>query len=383
MVLHRLALWLCLALLFTACGRKTAAQQEPPRSLDIPRSAAVDQVARFLGGVKSTPGSPLAGLEKDPAWRWHRIDFNRMWARFEQDRLPKLRDFQQKSITGHSFQSATLFYPFGGPDILTAHTFFPDKKTYVLVGLEPPGTLPNMDAIRKLNLERYLPRVRRTLGSLLRSSFFITANMDAQLRGQITDGVLPVLLVQLARMNCDVLGYQPATLDHSGRLTARRKQEGRASSLRNDAVALDFRCPGAGPQRLVYLSVNLSNSPLRANSSFQAYIDSLEPVTTFIKSASYLPHRKDFSEVRSLILKGSSGIVQDDTGIPFRLIDKGKWDVRLYGNYTRPYGSSFRYLEQPDLRKEFEEGHGAPLPFFIGYGFGRAPSTLMVFTRKG
>ncbi len=343
----------------------------------------MDQVARFLGGVKSNPGSPLAGLEKDAAWRWHRIDFNRMWARFEQERLPKLRDFQQKAITGHSFGSTTLFYPFGGPDILTARAFFPDKKTYVLVGLEPPGTLPSEEAIRKANLERYLPRVRRTLGSLLRSSFFITANMDAQLRGQITDGVLPVLLVQLARMNCDVLGYQPATLDPSGRLIPRLKEEHRASSLRNDAVALDFRCPAADPQRLIYLSVNLSDAPLRANTSFQAYMASLEPVTTFIKSASYLPHRKDFSEVRALVLKGSSGIVQDDTGIPFRLIDKGKWDVHLYGNYTRPYGSSFRYLEQPDLKKEFEQGHGMPLPFFIGYGFGRAPSTLMVFTRKG
>ena len=39
---------------------------------------------------------------------------------------------------------ATLFYPFGGPDLLSAAQFFPAASSYVLVGLEPPGRIPRL-----------------------------------------------------------------------------------------------------------------------------------------------------------------------------------------------------------------------------------------------
>ena len=36
----------------------------------------------------------------------------------------------------------TVLYPFSGPDVVNMFAFFPQAKTYLLIALEPLGTLP-------------------------------------------------------------------------------------------------------------------------------------------------------------------------------------------------------------------------------------------------
>lgn len=364
----------------TSCQHKSAAQPKP--SLHVPNQPEVGDIARFLAGIKGRDEGPFKKLEKEPAFRWHSSQFTKLWATVEKERLPAMRAFQKKEIAQQAFASKTLFYPFGGPDVLTAMTFFPGRDTYILVGLEPPGSLPGVESLLARDLEKYLPRVERTLDTLLRKSFFITANMDVQLRGQITDGLLPVMLVQLVSMQASIDGYLPITLNEQGEIVARKEKKEPASSRRNDGMLIEFHMPNQSRmQRVIYLSVDLGDEALEKNKSFHSFIGAQKPVATFFKSASYLPHRKDFSRVRDLVLNVSRSIFQDDTGIPYRFIDQEKWDVRLYGRYTQPYGS-FKFMMQPDLKKAYEEGRPVPLDFFLGYGYKRSPSALQVFLRK-
>ncbi|MBL8210550.1 MAG: hypothetical protein JNK87_07560 [Bryobacterales bacterium] len=333
-----------------------------------------------MAGVPGRADGPLHDLESSQDWRDHAHDFARIWTRFETVRQPRLRDFQKAELNAEAFRTETLFYPFGGPDILTASQLFPHQKTYVLVGLEPPGTVPDAAAIRSAHLERYLPRLRFTLESVFRRSFFVTADMDKQLRGQITDGVAPLLLVQLGRLGATIKGAESVMLDEQGMVRKRTPDAPR----RNAGVAFEFTFAGESqPRRLMYFSLNLSDKPLAENRAFQAFLATRKPVATFFKSASYLPHRKDFALIREVVLANSSAVLQDDTGIPYRYIDRGVWNVQLYGDYTRPYGS-FRNMVQPDLKRAFEEkGENVhPLPFYLGYGYGRAPSTLLAFRKK-
>lgn len=78
---------------------------------------------------------------------------------------------------------------------------------------------------------------------------------------------------------------------------------------------------------------------LPGNAAFQKFLVRQKNFATFFKSASYLPHRSDFSFIRKLVLDNSQAVLQDDTGIPYRYIDRGKWSVKSYGQYSRPYGS--------------------------------------------
>ena len=72
--------------------------------------------------------------------------------------------------------------------------------------------------------------------------------------------------------------------------------------------------------------------------------------------------------------------MQDDSGIPYRYFDNASWNVQLYGQYQRPYGS-FRWLEQPTLRKAYESGNAKPLSLRIGYGYSKIASNLLLAKR--
>lgn len=345
----------------------------------MPQSKDADDFGRFLAGIPGRAESPYAKFEKEAAWIIHRKAFAAEWEKFEAKRVPVLANFQKKELHGTPNSGGTLFYPFGGPDFVTANLFFPDNNNYVFMGLEPAGTVRPASAFEQRPLAATLPRIRLTLESLLIRSFFITDQMDKQVRGQITDGLLPLLLVQMVRTGHTIRGHQYVTIDAKGNYVERKEGEGQ----KNKGVLIEFQRDGSSDvKRLAYFSVNFHNDSLKDNQDFIAFMDQLKPMTSFFKSASYLPHRDDFSMIREQVIAKSSAIAQDDTGIPFRFFDQTKWDVILYGKYTQPFGS-FKYRKQADLKVAFDKGQNVKdLGFFIGYGYGRAPSNLLVARRR-
>ena len=247
-----------LSVLLASCGREVIPAADKVE--DIPQLAApadrwADDVGRFLGGMPAKPGSKLEAIHEDPLFKDHAAGFDDSWQKFEQSRQPATKQFQRSELTGKPIKGATVFYPFGGPDSLTVTTFFPENKNYLLIGLEPAGVLPSEEALRQKPLGSYLPKIRGTLNTLLTKSFFITQFMADQVRGQITDGLLPLMLVQLVRTNHTVLGTLPVTVNAEGELVERQE-----ASKGLVGVLIEFRREGeAGKKRLVYLSANLSN----------------------------------------------------------------------------------------------------------------------------
>jgi hypothetical protein len=206
--------------------------------------------------------------------------------------------------------------------------------------------------------------------------------MDREFRGQVTDGLLPPILLLLARTHHTILGYRYVRLDTNGRVVERVANYKAPGRIGNKGVEIDFRLDANGSvHKLFYFSVNLSDERLREDQPFLAFLKGLQGMTTFFKATSYMPHDPAFSIIRERVLEGSSIILQDDSGIPYRFFDTARWQVQLYGDYTRPYGS-FRWREEPDLRKAYESGGAKPLGFHIGYGFSRVPSNLLLARRK-
>lgn len=360
------------------------AQQLDPQwtaLLGDPRRDA-DDLARFLAGLPSREGSPYAEFENEPDWKQHAERLNQLWEKTQKARLDQMFDFHKAALSGGPLDKAKVFYPFSGPDVLTMITFFPDHDEYVMAALEPPGTVPPAQEFKAEILGAQLAGLQETLNSLFGKSFFVTREMDRQLRGQITDGVLPVMLVQLARMKKSIVRWQYTDLDESGKLAARHEALPRAAFGRNRSVLLEMKDESSGRiQRILYVSLNLDNGHMTSNEAFKKFVKDLGPVDTLLKSTSYMTHRNNFSEIRDLILSCSVSVVQDDTGIPFRMFDTAKWQVDLYGTYEKPYGS-FGYMVQKDLQEAYKSESVKPLSFRIGYGYGKVPSNLQVARRK-
>ena len=371
-----------LTLLMAACGQKApeAAKKEEPVGFAVPLNPYADDAAKFLAGMSGRNESPLKAREGEKQWQEHAAGFDAAFARWATVRQPPISTFQASELTGMEIESATAFYPFGGPDVVHLLTFYPKNPVYIMVGLEPPGTLPTEKRLSSAALEAQLPEVRRTLFDVLGKSFFITKEMDKQLRGQVTDGLLPIMLVQLVRSGAKILGTAPIMLDPKGTVVAR--DESRKDQV-NRGVAIDYLMKSeTNPHRIYYFSINLGDSRFATNESFKAFLAQQSRIVSMFKSTSYMPHRADFSAIREQVLQRSIAVVQDDSGIPFKYYDPAKWNRQVYGQYTKPYGS-FRNLVQPDLQKVFaDKASVKPLAFNIGYGFNRIPSNLLIARKK-
>ena len=372
-----------LTLWMTACGAKNpevVKNEDSSAVFTVPANPYADDAARFLAGMPGRAESPLKKREAEKQWQAHAAGFDAAFARWATVRQPPISAFQASELAGNEIESATAFYPFGGPDVVHLLTFYPKNPVYIMVGLEPPGTLPTEKRLRSAALEAQLPEVRRTLFDVLGKSFFITKEMDKQLRGQVTDGLLPIMLVQLVRSGAKILGTAPIMLDPKGTVVARDE------SLKNQVnrgVAIDYVMKSeTKPHRIYFFSINLGDSRFAANESFKAFLAQQPRLVSMFKSTSYMPHRADFSAIREQVLQRSTAVVQDDSGIPFKFYEAAKWNRQLYGQYSKPYGS-FRNLVQPDLQKAFADKAAVkPLAFNIGYGFNRIPSNLLIARKK-
>jgi hypothetical protein len=381
-----LALASCLvsALLICSCSRPAPA---PPAARSaaadrladpVPPDRYPDDVGRFLAGLPARPRSALAGLHDTSAWTGHSRELDRAWSRLDAQMLTPARAFEKQSLAPLAI--SRLYYPFSGPDALMATTFFPAAKVYVLVGLEPAGTLPDPKHLARRDLPQYLARERASMASELGRSFFVTRQMDRQFRGQVTDGLFQPILHLLVRTGHTILGFRYVRLDDAGRLVERAAGYHTAGVIGNKGIELDFRTDAdSSVHKLIYLSVNLSDERLHEDQPFLDFVSTLKGSTTFLKATSYMLHKPGFSMVRDQILTISSAVLQDDSGIPYRYFAPPAWHVELYGDYVRPYGS-FRWLEQADLRQAYRAG-AQPLAFRIGYGYGKVPSNLLLATR--
>jgi hypothetical protein len=357
-----------------------APAKSDPFLTGAPQSREPNDVARFLAGMPGTEGSSFLELEKQDAWKNYHHELDQAWGRIESKSLPAMRDFQSKELAGPAIVKSPVFYPFSGPDALMLTTFFPHNPVYVMVALEPPGTLPTAKRFARKDLNKALQSMRETVYSELYRSFFITRQMDRQFRGQVTDGLLPPILLLLARSGHTIQGYRYVQINSAGQIIERNLAG--TAEPGNKGVEVDFLTDAdQSPHKLYYFSTNLADQRLRDNKGFLAFLSEIDGAATYFKATSYMTHKPDFSVIRDQVLATSAAVLQDDSGIPYKYFGAQPWHVQLYGDYVRPYGS-FRWLEQADLKKAYTTTSPKPLDFQIGYGFHRIPSNLLMASKS-
>ena len=384
----RLLLPLAACILLAGCEQKQATtvradaaglKPQPKLHYQLSPSREADDLARFLAGLPAREGSAFAELHATPEWQAHARASDKIWEQFTTKRLTPLEDFSRDELDRFHRDDPPDFYPIGGPDALHATVFFPNHSTYILVGLEPPGTLTPAKRFPTAELGEKLSQIRSTLNSVLPRSFFVTREMDSELRGQVTDGTISAILEEVVRGGARITGFEYVTVDEKGALVP-RPSEARG---KNRGVVMEYeREADHSVHQLYYFSVNLDDAHLAADPQFFTWLNSGAPTVSFFKSTSYMTHQKTFSLIREQVLEHSVAVLQDDSGIPYRFFAAKTWNVQLYGEYEKPYGS-FRYLVQADLKKAYQDSADVKkLNFRIGYGYGRAPSNLQLATPR-
>lgn len=343
----------------------------------------LNEIASLIAG-KADSSIIFANVLRNKHYTNFSSAFSKRWNDFDTTRILKLTDFRTKELVSGVKYEKTLFYPFSGPDILYANLFFPDAKEYILIGLEPVGTLPDFSKSYEDSLERYYSKLNTSLHAILKFSFFRTESMSKDLKSTEVDGTIHLLLLFLSRTGNEIVSARPLTIDSLGnKVYLNSFPELKTANLKTRGVEIQFKTPGNKVKQLNYFSLNLADAVLRTNAGFKIYLEKMEGFNTYLKGASYLLHKPYFSEVRTIILNGSSTIVQDDSGIAFNYFAESKtnWNFKLYGEYTRPI-SLFKNAYQKELDSLYKAIGSSPLGFGIGYNFKDKNSNLIVAKRK-
>jgi hypothetical protein len=321
-------------------------------------------------------------LTKSAVWQTHAARFDAAFELKDAASLSKIRVFAIREIPQ---SERPLLYFFSGPDFLYANAFFPDAATYVLSGLEPAGEILRMEGLNPRVLEYTLHNAERSLSSVLSLSFFQTNEMRRQLSAGPVFGTLPLLYIFLARAGKTVIEAEAIALDQEGNVreagAGRNGGEGRDTSQGGArGIRIVFSDKNHPRQSLYYFSGDVSNDGLR-KSGLLKFRGKLGQTKAFIKSASYLLHRDRYADLRTFILKQSTLVLQDDSGIPMSYFDSSKWELKPFGNYVGPI-PLFRNRYQASLARLFRASGRKGIDFGVGYQWRRNSSNLLLAVKK-
>ncbi|TYZ07093.1 hypothetical protein FY528_16435 [Hymenobacter lutimineralis] len=393
-------LWPAFFLTLAACSdpKTSTPQQQPaapapapaasdtvataPATPPAPDTSAVQNVAAYLAGQRLSHGSALQPLARQAAWQTYAANADKSWEKYHAARTAKIEQWAATELDSVRRQSPVIFYPFSGPDLLNVVTMFPTSQTYVLVGLEPVGTVPHQ---RTLENPKLFTMLKKSLWSVLEFSFFRTNDMAVDLKSVELDGSLPLMMLFAARTNHQVTAVRYVQLDAEGQLTdADSATISRPGLKVIPGVELAMRDKAGREKKAYYFSADLSDWKLgQTKEGALKFVRSLGPLTTYVKSASYLMHKSYFSKVRNLALERSRYILQDDSGIAMKYFQPvANWQLTYYGTYKRPINLFAKHY-QPQLTRAYTDTlqRVRPLPFGTGYNWRQNDSNLLLAHR--
>ena len=355
----------CVSSLLFALASFSPAQAQLRTDTDLGAQWRVNSTARLLSGLN--PMTPAhIDLSETEAWKEHSAHMKAAWKKMNDRQVATMTAWRDSAISKTCPVGKTLMYPFSGPDFFNAYWLFPDCETFVMFGLEHIGDVPDLERMNERQFARMLSEVRSATTDFFSRNYFITEHMSRQLSTAHLRGVIPLFMIPMALSGVDILRIRPFEFP----ATARTVSMAPGRPMRQlKGITIEFRTPGSPATRRVnYFTVDVTDKGLAHYPEFMAYVRSLGPTTTFIKSASYLLHSNEFRQIRSALLEGSGFLVQDDSGVPFPMLEARGWKMSLYGTYGVPI-PPFQGAFQPALDKAYKSQSSPPLPFTFGYQF--------------
>jgi hypothetical protein len=320
-------------------------------------SWTLNGVASFLAGMPARESPDYFSSHRESEiWKQYSAALDCRFAQFEQSYGAPFSHWAQHCFR-ERIHDGTVFYPFSGPDFTFAHLLYPEARSYILCGLEPCGTILDPEGSEGEFWQSVLQRSTKCITHFLQHSYFLTTDLRDYIRDDCSSsGVLPLLLILLARAGCVV--------DEGKKVRLISKDSECSGSIYG--IQISFKRYGRSAN-LVYLQQDLRDLYFSENSILFRLISETKECALFSKSASYLLHEPNFSQVRDFIFARCSVLVQDPSSIPYRLFEERGWNVNLFGCYlgTLPV---FDKYEQADLCDAYQTTPTAqPLGFGIGY----------------
>lgn len=326
-----------------------------------------NDIALFLAGKSIPENSNLYKFSTDSTYARYSKKIEIKFRKYSEKQLSKIFSWSEKELAPINLNSKEILYPFSGPDIIHALTLFPKAENFYLYGLESVGAIPNINLLGKDSTARLFSSLNNAISDNLFLSFFLTNEMKKDLNSTYIKGTIPILMFFLSRMDYHVQAIKPIEISDEGKIIYTETKSAMNLNNYNKAVEITVvDIPANSLKRIYYFSIDLSDPAFNKNLGMQNFLNSRNtPLTTLVKSGSYCLHGAKYKTIRELILAKSKYLLQDDTGIPYFILDSTNWDIKLYGSYTRPV-KVFAGQYQDDFKKAMDE-KAMPVDFRFGY----------------
>ncbi len=338
-----------------------------------------DDIVSFISGVPGSENECYNRVKKLTGWNKYSEGLDSLFSYEDTLRIRKMKKWLD-SILVKDQNIKTVFYPFSGPDFLWANIIYPDADKYIMIGLEPVGSLPDICNLIPDSVQSYLNSVNNSMRDIFKRSYFITKNMDKDLSKAKVNGITPLLSLFIKRTGHQIKSLERIGIDTTGRL----QPYDSLFKLKNVVPGLKIKflnLPENRTQEVYYFRADISNKGMKKTPGLPVYLSSLPQSHTFLKAASFLMHSAGFSMIRSEIFRLSTTILQDDSGIAYRDFDKLTWSINLFGKYSKPK-NEFSYIKEPELEEAFKKPGVKPLNFSLGYNWGTNHTSILYAVRK-
>lgn len=380
-----------LILLFSCQSKHTTEREEAE---DIPQpivketlaiDTAVNNFSRLIAGKDSiityTSGWDANFIKNFASMTSAKVN------RIKEERLNKMTLWNNENLERNQIaKDQFVFYPFSGGDFIHVNALFPEAKEYLLVAREDVGDIPDLLQKDAAYVNEYLSDVDTILRDIYSKSYFITKNMIEDTKNRtLVNGMFPLILWASVQSGHEIVSYSYLRMNDSTE-NLEEMETGIVIS-KPDAVQITLRHSESGVVRKVtYISCDISNNGFTSRKSFYNYIRNKVPIgcNTFVKSASYLMQYGSFTTIRSIVLDKSKFLLQDDTGVPYRVFSTDSWKIELFGVYEKPVKDFDISVYQKELIAAYQDSslYKGKINFSLGYHWGSRNQNQMIAVRK-
>jgi hypothetical protein len=319
-------------------------------------------LAQLLGGSLPTDEVPAEARLNLAAYERYQERMDAAWSAYDTGRGELIRHWSQLQLAGVSDEH--VFYPFSGPDFVTAQRFYPGAERYIMVAMQIAGRPPELDR-DTLRSDDIFSTFAQGADAFQRNGFFVTADLYEEFQdGDAVEGITGMLMLMADRTGYEVVTVEPVRADENGDVEVVPETERTARSWASVRLNM-VRRADEQPVTLDYLRLNLSDTWLRAHDGDAAFITNAAAGHVVIKAASHMPQRGWFNLLNDAIATTAHSVLQDETGLPWELLTQ-HMSVRLFGEYLAP-NRLFPEAPHQTLIDAYAVADPEVLPFEYGY----------------
>ena len=302
---------------------------------------------------------------------------------------------------------SAVIYPFGGGDLLSAITSFPDATEFYTLSLELAGDIQRINLLEdyiqthdELKLLRNLSENLLNISNTPTSTINTNENLKATQRGYIR-GLITLALVALAIHEQEPLSLRYFRLEENGNIHYLNDDdittlEGNQSmplseewttpdfSVAFTNYELRFKPQGQdGPIRVHrHIAANLKNTYFDHSTPAYKHLTGKGHVLAMTKGALYLLWQDEFSNIRDYLIEHADFMVSDSTGLSPLHVPPGVFKYRTYGRFDGVFNELEKFIPHSEaLLDIFKRQPYRPMPYRYGYP-DKANNPHMIFVHR-